>query len=140
MLLETAGYHVPRRTLNRGVDVISKTGDTPTSTEKRGRKQLFQLSQAEVVVGHAMSLVRSGKVVNPADISVFAFEHLQIKSSQQTIVRLLCDYGFKRRTAQRTTSMDSCDTGKMADLLCKMAQQTTRTWDGSNGSELIGVN
>jgi len=119
LLLETAGYHVPRRTLNRGVGTTGKMGDPTTSAEKRGRKQLFQPSQAEVVVGYAMSLVRSGQAVNPADLSVFALEQLQIKTSQRTMLRLLSDHVFTRRTARRTTSMDSCDTGKMADLYAK---------------------
>ena len=119
MLLETAGYHIPRRTLNRGVGAIGKTDDTTAGTEKRGRKQLFQPSQAEIVVGHAMSLVCSGKVVNPADLSVFAFEQFEIKPSQQTMVRLLCEYGFTGRTAQRMASMEACDTGEMADLYAK---------------------
>ena len=54
------------------------------------------------------------------------------------MLRLLGDYWFTRRTAQRTVSMDSCGTGKMSDLYAKWLNKQRELWMIPSDLSLLG--
>ena len=115
-LLETAGFPIPRSTLNRWSSTISETGVEPPRKKKMGRPSLLDEAGAEVVVGFCLSKILIGEAVHLQTVVDFCREFLSVNLSISTASNILRDTGFSLRVAQVSSSGICVDPRKLAEV------------------------
>ena len=116
LLLETAGFPIPRRTLNRWTSAAEETDDSSPPPQKRGRPALIDEAGAEVLVGYCISRVSSGQGVHLQTVVDFCRDYLDIGISLPTASSILAKYGFSSRIAQVSSSGICVEPTKLAKI------------------------
>jgi len=115
-LLETAGFPVPRSTLNRW----SRTSGEPVASlsleKKRGRPSLLDEAGAELVVGYCLSKILNGESVHLQTVVNFCRESLGVEITASTASNILHETGFSLRVAQVSSSGICVDIKKLAEV------------------------
>ena len=127
-LLETAGYNIPRRTLNDWLHAVECPDAPTTNPQKRGPKPLLDENLSDIVVGHCLDKISSHGPVHLETVVRFAKEQLGVSLSSSTASRFLEEHGFSKRVAKHSRIGTNYDHMELARMYSKWL--TDRRADG----------
>ena len=113
-LLETAGFPIPRATLNRWSSASQEPGASCSVVQKRGRPSCLDEAGAEVVVGYCLEKVLKGEAVHLQTVVDFCRDLLHAEITVSTASNILRDSGLSIRVAQVSSSGICVDPKKLA--------------------------
>jgi len=115
-LLITAGFNVPRRTLNHWISAKPEPAMCSISSRKRGRQSLIDDTGSMVVVGHCISKIQKGESVHLQTVQEFCRDMLGVEISRTTALSIFTEQGFSSRIAKVSSSGINLDTAKLSKI------------------------
>ena len=137
-LLETAGFQIPRRTLNHWITTKPDSDDTTSPPRKQGRPRLLDEAGSDTLVGYCIQRIMCGESVHLQTVQDFCRDYLDCEISLSTASGILAERGFSSRIAQVSSSGICDDIRKMAQICSDWINEQRKTGMLSGDPLLIG--